>query len=338
MNHWIRFNHFGFNQNEIRALDPAITPLATKMKEEWHCLKFCEWLCSQIGVSSETAFDYMSRVNAWHTRTCGIGLAAGMDMKRIKQLIKGLARSEVAKEKPKRIGVRPQLLAEALDICLGKRGEAGPEAQNYRAAAVVAFAALLRGCEACLQDGKTWSPLTNVTRADVRNRVSGAKTVGIRPAKKCDAASLKLGVKHHVPLAAGVLLDPCAELDALAKVDPVPSIEKENTPLFRIPSSGAAIRVSQLRKLVKMLMKTMGRDPAQFGAHSLRIGGATALFAQGASDLDIKSLGRWSSDCFEIYVRTCEHDAMGVMAKALSRPCLDVDDAFDDYCTELDAA
>ena len=333
--HWMRY-HETIGKSPVRVLDPVLTTLDQKSKEEWHCMKFCEWLCTAVGVSSETSEDYMSRINAWHTRRHGIGLAGGMQMARIKMMLRGIARTEVAKPKVARVGVRPQLLASALDEVLGPRGKAGAAAQNYRAAAVVSFAALLRGCEGCLQDGKQWSALNNASRNDVTPRASGAMTVGIRPAKKLDLASLRNGVKHHVPLARGSLLDPCAELEALYEVDKVPRNAWGSTPLFRDPANNAPIRVSQLRKLVKMLMKAVGRDPDRYGAHSLRIGGATALFAQGASPVDIKALGRWSSDCFEIYIRTCEHSARSAMARALSEACYDVADTIDDFDMELD--
>jgi hypothetical protein len=56
---------------------------------------------------------------------------------------------------------------------------------------------------------------------------------------------------------------------------------------------------------VQLLVKSIGLDPAHYGTHSLRIGGATALFAAGASETVIRTMGRWSSDCFRIYVRAC---------------------------------
>ena len=37
----------------------------------------------------------------------------------------------------------------------------------------------------------------------------------------------------------------------------------------------------------------------------MRIGGATALFAQGAHETVIRTMGRWSSDIHRLYVRAC---------------------------------
>ena len=48
-----------------------------------------------------------------------------------------------------------------------------------------------------------------------------------------------------------------------------------SAPLFCY-ASGAMITVDELRDVVKAAMKAAGRDPRRYGAHSLRIGGATA--------------------------------------------------------------
>eukprot|EP00966_Prymnesium_polylepis_P018184 419422-Prymnesium_polylepis.1 len=56
---------------------------------------------------------------------------------------------------------------------------------------------------------------------------------------------------------------------------------------------------------MKALMASVGQHPEHFGAHSLRIGGATALFAAGADPTIIRTMGRWSSDSYRLYVRAC---------------------------------
>ena len=105
-----------------------------------------------------------------------------------------------------------------------------------------------------------------------------------------------------VPLvlgAGGEYIDAVAELHNMLRVDPA---HGANIPLFRSPN-GSPFKYEYVNKLVKLLMRTIGEDEDAFSTHSLRIGGATALFAAGASPTVIRTMGRWSSDCYRLYVR-----------------------------------
>jgi hypothetical protein len=73
-------------------------------------------------------------------------------------------------------------------------------------------------------------------------------------------------------------------------------------PLF-CHADGAAITSSEVRGAVRACIRAPGRDPQLFGAHSLRIGGATAALAAGVSPQLIRLVGRWSSNIYEIYCR-----------------------------------
>ena len=121
-----------------------------------------------------------------------------------------------------------------------------------------------------------------------------------------------------VPLvlgAGGKYVDAVWELNNLMRVDPVPAHQRKSTPLFRVPSTNAPLRTSAVRDWTKALMHAIGEDPSQFGTHSYRIGGATALFAAGADPTVIRTMGRWSSDCYRLYVRAC-HETMPRMDQA----------------------
>ena len=53
-------------------------------------------------------------------------------------------------------------------------------------------------------------------------------------------------------------------------------------------------------------------DPKRFGAHSLRIGGASAALSAGMSPDLIRTAGRWGSDIYIIYCRVSWQPAMGI--------------------------
>lgn len=52
---------------------------------------------------------------------------------------------------------------------------------------------------------------------------------------------------------------------------------------------------------IKAAAAAVGEDPKNFGSHSLRSGGATALFNAGVDSLVVKKFGRWRSDAVERY-------------------------------------
>ena len=103
--------------------------------------------------------------------------------------------------------------------------------------------------------------------------------------------------------AGGDFVDAIREMHNLLKVD---ATERgEATPLFRDPSTNKPLSYAYMLKMVRRVVAAIGEDPLEFGTHSMRIGGATALFAQGADPTVIKTMGRWSSDCYKLYVRAC---------------------------------
>ena len=77
--------------------------------------------------------------------------------------------------------------------------------------------------------------------------------------------------------------------------------------------------------MVQSLMARLGLDPRRFGAHSLRIGGATAALAAGLSPASIRAAGRWSSEIYQIYCRLSRQSAAGVATTIGSTPFEDLE-------------
>ena len=100
----------------------------------------------------------------------------------------------------------------------------------------------------------------------------------------------------------GTFLDPVRALARMVAADPVAEEDKPTTPLFRWPS-GRAFDVDEVRDVVRVVVRATGADPSRYGAHSLRIGGATAALAGGVEPAVIRLMGRWSSDVYQLYCR-----------------------------------
>ena len=85
---------------------------------------------------------------------------------------------------------------------------------------------------------------------------------------------------------------------------------------------------SDIRDVIKHLMACVGSDPARFGAHSLRIGGATAALSAGVPPQTIRLMGRWSSDCYDVYLRLTRRVAAQFSAVVGSTAFEDFDQGF----------
>ena len=76
----------------------------------------------------------------------------------------------------------------------------------------------------------------------------------------------------------GKYLDPVRALRELFERDPVPQEKWASTPLFR-RGDGGAFTTAKVRGMAKWVVTMSSGDPTLYGAHSRRIGGATAALA-----------------------------------------------------------
>ena len=74
-------------------------------------------------------------------------------------------------------------------------------------------------------------------------------------------------------------------------------------PLFSF-QSGRLLTRSAVTSLLRDAARSAGLPYKCLKGHSFRIGAASAAAAAGLPDWLIKVLGRWSSDCYQLYIRT----------------------------------
>ena len=85
-------------------------------------------------------------------------------------------------------------------------------------------------------------------------------------------------------------------------------------PLFRW-SGGQVLKRSQVQNVLQRAATAVGLPPERFRSHSLRIGGASAMFqATGEIEL-VKRTGRWSSSAVQRYLHDGEVALKGVASK-----------------------
>ena len=84
----------------------------------------------------------------------------------------------------------------------------------------------------------------------------------------------------------------CANLEF---VNPMP-----NAPLFQ-NAKGCPLTSSTVIAYLKKSLKCLNISSVGFSGHSFRKGGCQTLVEVGASEADIKAIGRWTSDCWKLY-------------------------------------
>ena len=329
---WLKYCVFARNVLPFTRLSAA-SPLAEKIEAEQLLMDFAIWLAlfrpSGRVISARSIKKYISHVRAWHRRTFRTELCGDLDYSAVNDLMRGVCRLVAQPPRRERWGVRTQDLARALSLHLAGPGA---EAANWAAALTVAFCGLLRGAEFALQPGQRFDASLppeeqpHLMRSDVsfRRDASGAEYVVLmmRPAKG------QPGRGKEVPLllgGGGSLLDPVAALRRLWAADPVPPGELARTPLFRTGVRGVPLTVKGVRDTVRLLMGSLGLDPRRFGAHSLRIGGASAGLAAGMSAAALRAAGRWASDVYLLYARASKQAVRGIATVIGSTPFEDLE-------------
>ena len=89
-------------------------------------------------------------------------------------------------------------------------------------------------------------------------------------------------------------------------------------PVFTTLTGTPLTRAFVIDKL-KILLSRLGYDSALYSGHSFRIGAATTAAAAKIPDHMIRTLGRWTSDCYCRYIRT-SHASLQQAQQAMCGP------------------
>ena len=73
-------------------------------------------------------------------------------------------------------------------------------------------------------------------------------------------------------------------------------------PLFQL-QSGTPLTRNNFTSLTRNLLRQMGINSHEYASHSFRIGAATCVGAANMPSWLIKTLGRWTSDCYQQYIK-----------------------------------
>ena len=323
----------GLGVNPIQPVNASVEvrQLYETVIEDWS-IWAVKYSPSGRRLSADSQIKYVSTLRGWYHRVYRATLGVGPDNGRLRDVLKGMKRVVPQPPPRERLGVTPQGLAAGMEA--RHPVEAGPEARMWRSATSFGLAGLARGCELALSGGETFDPREHLTPEDVTFFYrGGVRHARVRMRKRKDLRVLR-GKHHEVVLGGGGRhVDAVAELWAWMETRAVLGLPRDG-PLF-CTAEGRAITVDLLRDEVRAMMAAIGLDPSLYGAHSLRIGGATAALAAGIPPALIRIMGRWSSDIYEIYCRMSVEAALGVGAAIGSATVTRPEDGFHEDQLEM---
>ena len=163
----------------------------------------------------------------------------------------------------------------------------------------------LRGCDVILKENGTPVGLDRINYADeVVLTIRGSKTDIYNRGE----------VRNH--FRSGDVLCPVGSAVALFKQFPQRYRNGSDSlgPLFR-SQDGQMIPRQAVTALLEAAAKALHMPEGDFGTHSLRFGGASAIWAAYGDSTMVKRWGRWSSDSFQTYVWDARKSARGVASR-----------------------
>lgn len=188
------------------------------------------------------------------------------------------------------------------------------------AAIITAFLFMLRASEYLADDSGRFDAEKGLTWADVEFRRQG-KSLAPADRVEPDEVVLHLRASKNDQFRAGAsrnhLVNDHTEYCAVRALwtlwKGAGQVEL-NDPVFALPG-GQVLRRGAVSTILKVAAVEVGMPEARVSSHSLRHGGATAMYHAGMTEAEIKWLGRWLSNAWMLYVHRTSGRSKGVATR-----------------------
>ena len=228
---------------------------------------------------------------------------------RLELVLRGIKRSQAA-----RYPANPDRLPVTRATLLTIRGSlnlSAPDDYMFWAAACTAWFVFLGVSEfTCPASG--FDPATHLSVQDLAvddHQLPSAVLVRIK-ASKTDP--FRKGVQLLLPRTGG----PLCPVDALSSYLSIRG--NAHGPLFRF-ASGVPLSHPHVTNWLRSTLAAAGAQ-GNYSSHSFQIGAATTAHAAGVPDSLIRTLGRWSSDAYLVYIQTSHDTLRSAAARLASDP------------------
>lgn len=269
----------------------AIAPLPTS--ESILC-RYVAFLAKD-NLKHQTIKTYLSAVRHMHI-VAGKGDPFKEDMPLLEYTMRGI-KSDQARNGESvsrtRLPITPAILLQLRKVW--ERDASNPTHIMLWAAVCTCFFGFLRSGEICVPSAKDYDPGAHLSFGDVRLDSTVDPHVAQVNIKASKTDPFRKGVSLFLGRTGSVLCPVLALAAYLASRGPQlgPFFMIEGRPLTR------EVFVSKVREA----LSEAGLDPLKFAGHSFRIGAASTAASRGVEDSLIKTLGRWRSSAYLLYVR-----------------------------------
>lgn len=226
-------------------------------------------------------------------------------MARLELVVRGMKREQAGLPTRARLPITPEILNRIQQHWKGRWEEW--DVVMLWAAMTLCFYGFLRAGEVVVPSDTGFDPAQHLTYDDIAvdsKQQPSFITVNIKQSK---TDPFRKGVTIVVGRAVGPLCPLVAVLTYMAIRRP------GQGPLFRF-SDGRPLTRERFVAKVREVLQQIGIDQTKYAGHSFRIGAATTAAKKGIQDSLIKTLGRWESVAYQLYVRTPREQLVAVAA------------------------
>ena len=282
-----------------------LNPARPKLENEDRLLGFLAYV-GWVGGSAATVKQNLFAIKAMHKRLGAGDPTEGMH--RIWILANAMERK--SDKKPRRLGVTPAMMKWLYHQLTQEDavGEYKVDCAMLKAAINVAWFFMLRAKEYADSGGVDLSMI--VRGCDLKLTYNGEK-VGVWEKanelslqfRKTKADQQSFGESKTVASTGVEGLCPVVAVQSLRQVAPQRFEDESEAvkPVFRW-CKGTTLKRLEIQALLQKAAVAQGLPPARFMSHSLRIGGASALFQATGEIETVKRAGRWTSSAVQRYL------------------------------------
>lgn len=240
-----------------------------------------------------TVKKYLSAV-----RYAQISLSLGdTEMSKMPQLeyvVRGLKRSTTT-AKHTRLPITPDILHRLKGVWLTWQNQR--DASMLWAAVTMCFCGFLRSGEVVVPSQMGYDPSSHLSFGDVRvDSTTTPQCIEIR-IKSSKTDPFWMGVSTYLGRTNNELCQVAASLDYMVRRGTGAG------PFFSF-ADGSYLTQDRFVRAVRSALDRIGIVSSNYAGHSFRIGAATTAAQRGIQDVLIKTLGRWESSAYTLYVKT----------------------------------